>query len=456
MKTFKLLILSLIACLGITSCEEDEFEFIAAPEGTFSLTNTFLAEYVLPAENTTNGNIGAVFAFNEADFGVQTPISYELQASAAGDFSDALTVGSVGANGPKQIEISIGALKNLVAEYGWEAPAEGQVSFRVRAFPGESGSTTQNFSDTVTLNITLLEPVRGGGDGDIMPSNWGVVGSAYNNWGGAGPDGQFYTTSQDGVIVAYVTLIDGEIKFRTDNDWSSGDDLGDANDDGILDRDPDNNIAVTAGDYKITFNTNTNEYSIVPFSWGVVGSGYNDWGGAGPDAKFYYDYTTDSFKVSVNLIDGEIKFRTNNDWSSGDDLGDAGNDGFLDRDADNNIPVTAGSYLITINLNDNSYSIVERDVWGVVGSAFNNWGETPDFSLTEVQENVLVGDVVTLMTGELKFRTNNDWSSGDDLGDANDDGVLDRDPDNNIAVEAGVYRVRVNLDDNSYALYKIQ
>ncbi|NNL16323.1 MAG: SusF/SusE family outer membrane protein, partial [Flavobacteriaceae bacterium] len=205
-------------------------------------------------------------------------------------------------------------------------------------------------------------------------------------------------------------------------------------------------------------------YTIEEWSWGVVGSGYNNWGDPNfpPDAKFYYDYTTDTFKVGVQLIDGEIKFRTNNDWSSGDDLGAAGTEGFLESPG-SNIPVTAGHYLITVNFNTNEYSIVETDVWGVVGSGYNNWGNpdpvtdivTPDFALTEIQENVLVGDVVTLIDGEVKFRTNNDWGSGDDLGAAATEGFLEN-PGSNIAVDAGLYRVRVDLNDNSYQLNKVQ
>ena len=107
------------------------------------------------------------------------------------------------------------------------------------------------------------------------------------------------------------------------------------------------NIVVTAGSYKITINTNDNTYTIEAFSWGIVGSGYNDWGNAGPDAKFFYDYTTDTFKVSVKLVDGEIKFRLNNDW--GNNLGDTGDDGTLEANGDN-LVVTAGFYDLTSRL----------------------------------------------------------------------------------------------------------
>lgn len=446
MKNLKILLLSIFAIIGINSCQdEDDLVFTAAPDAEFTFVNTFLDDYVLNANAT--GNLAERFVYNPANFNTPSPVNYVLENSILGDFSDATTVG--GQTTSNEIAVTVGQLLDLAQMAGIGEDESGALNFRVKAFLGDEVTATEfSYTPEQTINVTIPSQSTGSG---IEPSTWGVVGSGYNNWGGGGPDGQFYTTSQSGVIVSYVTLITGEIKFRENNTW--GGDLGDANGDGVLDADPDNNIAVTAGNYKITIDTNTNNYTIEEFSWGIVGSGYNDWGGAGPDAKFYYDYTTDSFKVGVRLIDGEIKVRQNNSW--GGDLGDANGDGVLDADPDNNIAVTAGHYLMTINLNDNSYTLESSDtVWGLVGSGYNDWGGAgPDFALTEIQPNIFVGDIAPLIDGEIKFRKNNDW--GGDLGDANNDGVLDADPDNNISVTAGSYRVRVDFSDNSYQLNKI-
>lgn len=446
MKNLKILLLSIFAIIGINSCQdEDDLVFTAAPDAEFTFVNTFLDDYVLNANAT--GNLAERFVYNPANFNTPSPVNYVLENSILGDFSDATSVG--GQTTSNEIAVTVGQLLDLAQTAGIGEDESGALNFRVKAFLGDEVTATEfSYTPEQTINVTIPSQSTGSG---IEPSTWGVVGSGYNNWGGGGPDGQFYTTSQSGVIVSYVTLITGEIKFRENNTW--GGDLGDANGDGVLDADPDNNIAVTAGNYKITIDTNTNNYTIEEFSWGIVGSGYNDWGGAGPDAKFYYDYTTDSFKVGVRLIDGEIKVRQNNSW--GGDLGDANGDGVLDADPDNNIAVTAGHYLMTINLNDNSYTLESSDtVWGLVGSGYNDWGGAgPDFALTEIQPNIFVGDIAPLIDGEIKFRKNNDW--GGDLGDANNDGVLDADPDNNISVTAGSYRVRVDFSDNSYQLNKI-
>lgn len=351
MKNLKILLLTFFAIIGFNSCQDDDdLVFTAAPEAEFTYVNTFLDDYIL--NTNASSNIVERFVYNAANFNTPSPVNYVLENSILGDFTDATVVG--GQTTSNEIAVTVGQMMELAQTAGIGVDESGALSFRVKAFLGDLVTATEfSYTPTQLINVTIPSQSTGSG---IEPSTWGVVGSGYNNWGGAGPDGQFYTTSQAGVIVSYVTLVDGEIKFRENNTWSG--DLGDATGDGVLDADPDNNIAVTAGNYKITIDTNTNNYTIEEFSWGIVGSGYNDWGNGGPD-----------------------------------------------------------------------------------------------FALTEIQPNIFVGDVATLVEGEIKFRKNNNW--GGDLGDANGDNILDADPENNISVTAGGYRVRIDFSDNSYQLNKI-
>lgn len=420
----------------IDSYPENE-PIIESPDNSFS---------VILSEDTPDSN-AVTITWSDPDFSVENPtvINYILEGSLLGNSFESISV--LGETEERSFDLTHSALNDFAISNEIEPENEGAVTMRIKSVLETTNGEIERISEPVTISVTPYESA-------IQPSEWGVVGSGYNNWGNDGPDGQFYTTEQPGVIVAYVTLIDGEIKFRTNNDWSSGDDLGDDGTGNTLEN-PGNNISVTAGNYRITIDLNDNSYNIEEWSWGIVGSGYNDWGNAGPDAKLYYDWTTDTFKASVRLLDGEIKFRTNNDWSSGDDLGDDGSGSSLVSPG-NNIAVTAGHYLVTVDFNTLNYSIVPQDVWGIVGSGFNDWGNAgDDFALTEIQPGVLYGDIVTLVDGEIKFRTNNDWSSGDDLGD-DGSGTMLANPGNNIAVSAGLYRVRVNLVDNSYDLNKIQ
>lgn len=441
MKNLKIFSLFILALVGLNSCQtDDDVIFVAQEPDGFVLTNALLPEYILTA--TTGSNIGERFTWSSADFGVPTNISYDLQRSVTGDFTDAVLIGSTTGN---EIAMTIGQMMAAATAAGLSADSQntGSFSIRVRAYAGDgASSTTEVFTDAKIIPV-VIQAAQTGGSG-ITESTWGVVGDGYNDWGNAGPDAKFYTTSTPNVIVSYASLLTGEIKFRENNDW--GNDLGDNDADGTLES-GGANIAVTEGDYKITLNLDDNTYTIEEFSWGVVGDGYNNWGEDGPDAKFYYDYTTDTFKVGVKLINGEIKFRTNNVW--GNDLG--GTDGSLGGD---NIPVTAGHYAITLNFNDNTYTIEEADIWGMVGSGYNDWGNAgPDFALTEVQPKIWVGEVATFVDGDVKFRLNNAWDT--DFGDDGADGTLEA-GGADIAVQAGLYRIRMDLNDNTYQLNKVR
>lgn len=179
----KISILFISLAASLVSCDDDYAVFTAAPKGDFDFTNTFLSEYALPAENITDNNIGAVFAFNSADFGVPTNVTYRLESSILGDFTDAVVVPTL-SNTNNQIEVSIGTLKSLASDYGFTAPGSGMLNFRVKAYPGDGNSSTLMYSPIVSLNVTLLEAISGGSGVEV--SEWGVVGSGYNNWGAFG------------------------------------------------------------------------------------------------------------------------------------------------------------------------------------------------------------------------------------------------------------------------------
>lgn len=295
------------------------------------------------------------------------------------------------------------------------------------------GARESLWSDVINVNATAYS------DFLDLSTSWGVVGSGYNNWGQF-PDAPFFSTSTANVIVAYVTLKDGEIKFRENNDW--GNNLGDNGADGTLEKDGAN-IAVTAGIYKITFNTATNAYTIVPFTWGIVGSAYNDWG-ATPDFPFTYDDATDQWRAIVKLKDGEFKIRKNNDW--GVNYGDNGADGSLEAGGAN-LAVTAGKYQITFNEKDLTIEVKSiPHIWGLVGSAYNNWGATPDaqFHRDWRNDDVWILKNVTLQAGEFKFRDGNDWTTN--YGDNGADGTLEA-GGANITATAGVYTITLDFSD---------
>lgn len=182
-------------------------------------------------------------------------------------------------------------------------------------------------------------------------------------------------------------------------------------------------------------------------TWGIVGSAANDWG-ATPDLPMFTTDTEGVFVAYVNLTDGEWKFRENNDWANNLGSGSAADDV---SSGGGNFATTAGSFKITLDLNNNKYT---KEVFslGIVGSAYNNWGATPDFKLEYDQYSDVFRGIVTLIDGEMKFRMNNDW--GTNYGDDGADGTLES-GSSNIIVSAGIYIATVDLNNLEYTLEPI-
>ena len=180
---------------------------------------------------------------------------------------------------------------------------------------------------------------------------------------------------------------------------------------------------------------------------GVVGSATpGGWGNADiPDLPFYTTSTADVYVAYVNLGNGEIKFRKDNSWN--ENYGDNGADGTLENGGDN-IAVSEGSYKITVNMANLTYTI-EPFTYGLVGSATTNGWDGPDMMLTY---NSFADDwrtVVTLLEGEIKFRKDNSWT--ENYGDSGADGTLEN-GGNNIAVSAGHYLIIFNPTTLTYSI----
>lgn len=415
----------------LSSCEKEEIRAVlnsgAKPVVSVSSQSLQLNKESADANALT-------LSWAEPEFGFNAGTQYRVLIDKSGNnFADA-QVFTTGTETSKSWTHK--QLNNLLISMGIEPDTEGAIDVAVESLLSDKVSQRSDVA-----NLTAMPYL----DKLDLSSPWGVVGSgAVNGWDG--PDMPFYKTGDAGVYVAYVMLTDGEIKIRENNDWAVN--YGDNGADGTLERDGAN-IVVEAGTYAITFNENDLTYTIEPLSWGIVGSGApNGWDG--PDLEFIYDPSSDQWRAIATLADGEIKIRKNNDW--GVNYGDDGADGTLDRDGAN-IAVTAGTYLVTLNLNDLTVVIEEIDIPGIVGSAAPNGWDGPDVSLMPdfSREGVWVAYGVELGDGEIKFRMNSDW--GVNYGDDGADGSLERDAAN-IAVTAGVYDIELDLASLTYVLTK--
>ena len=412
----------------IYSCDDVERVYYNdAAETVLSLSDDNL---VLNEENAANEIL--TLTWTEPDFGFSAAALYSVQIDVqGGDFSNPQII-SVGGAFDKTFTVE--ELNAKLLSLSMLPNEEGVASFRIKATLSEY---QEIYSNTVNITVTPYSSLLD------LSTSLGVVGSATpGGWGNENIlDLPFYSTATTNVYVAYVTLRNGEIKFRNNNDWSEN--WGDDGADGTLDS-YGANIAVSAGTYKIEVNFSSMTYTMEEYSWGIVGSATtNGWGG--PDMMFRYNSFQDDWRAVVTLGDGEVKFRFNNDW--GVNYGDDGADGTMEANGAN-IAVSAGHYLVTMNLNTQSYTMEEMDVWGLVGSATaNGWDGPndkfmPDFGINEGYYYIS-GAVLT--DGEIKVRQNDAW--GVNYGDDGNDGTLELNGAN-IPVSAGTYNITLNLAAN--------
>ena len=247
-----------------------------------------------------------------------------------------------------------------------------------------------------------------------------------------------------------LTLVDGTIKFRADDGW----DLNWGGADGVLASGGDN-IAVTAGNYRIYVNLNdpanptyelnkgmygkdepvggTTEPEPEPtpvVGWGLVGE-YNGWG-AEPDVMLASDGTYLAAKGVA--LSGQVKFRKDGGWDT--NFGAPGDIEPVEITVNTELALAAGGKNFTIAegtydvyldeanakawfINDGSYPggavAPEASEWGVVGDV-NGWN-APDITMYKTAtEGLFVAYNVAMPAGGFKIRANGEWNDAANYG----------------------------------------
>ena len=367
---FSKLLLFTFLIVNISSCEkEDYLIFTAINQKEVKFQNEFQDVYKISQQ--TSNNISERLVWNAPDFDAPTTVTYVVDISTNSDFS---TIDmSSGDTSNNHLGLKVSSMLEFAETLGLDDDPSttfsdgspnntGMVYARVTAYAGTSSSganQSSTVSKTASMNIEVLENV--GACTDAALSNWGLVGSAVNGWGGtnrgfaAGNDVPFLSNGQDGMFRAVTTLYDGEFKIREDNAW--GLNYGDNGADGTLEQNGAN-ITISAGHYIIDFDAVNFTITITPAGtvWGVVGSAtLNGWGAA-EDVKLMPDPCNDGVYIvkDVVLTDGEIKFRQDDAW--GVNVGDNGADGTYEANGAN-IAVTAGTYDMTLDTVNGTYTL---------------------------------------------------------------------------------------------------
>ena len=376
MKNIKILALMTIIMFGLNSCEDDlSLTYIAQPKGDLVFSNSFLSEYILiPAASS---NIGERFTWDDADFETPTNITYELQRSITGDFTDMAVVGTTSEN---ELAVTIGKLLDYAEDAGLDNDPdtttssgdpnnEGFISFRLRAHAGTS-SNVELVSEAQIVKLVL--PENTGGEPEPYIVDLFLVGSATApGWSENNNNPPIIRHPDEMETHSYKAYFAaGEFKLleilgQWQPQWGAGAGAGEAALNDGTGSDPASFVIDAAGYYDFIINVGEMTYTLAAYdasgatdrtTIGIIGDATP--GGWDSDT----DMTQSTFDShiwyinGVSLNDGEMKFRAENDWATnwGNNTADSG---FGTQDGPN-IPIEAGTYDIWLNDLDGGYILI--------------------------------------------------------------------------------------------------
>jgi hypothetical protein len=246
----------------------------------------------------------------------------------------------------------------------------------------------------------------------------------------------------------------GAAKFRQDDAWTINWGSTDFPE-GIGTQDGPDIPIPAAGEWTITFNSLTGAYKFVYTSnVGIIGSATP--GGWDDDTNMYHDpLDSNKFFLTLNLVQGEAKFRANDAWDINWGAPDFPTGIGVLNGA--NIPIAdAGKYLVNFDTSTGAYSfeeVIEFATIGLIGSATPGGWDTETDLLKDSGDPNLWKANITLVDGEAKFRANDAWDInwGDTLFPSGI-GILNGP---NIPVTAGTYQVSFNTETLEYSFLPI-
>lgn len=359
-KKYILALLSLLLIFG--ACKEDS-KFIYDPSNVNpGQLEDIKASYTLDA--TKASDVAQVFNWGAFDMGYSATVTYALEMDlASNDFANAVEL----ANGNiLSASITVAQLNSAMIKlqqvYGFADNTGQKVEFRVSG--SISPSVDPFYTNVVSTTITPYPA-------DVEYPKVYVIGD-FNGWNHA--NDQFLWAFNGGNNyegwVGFGGKAQNGFKLTGIPGWDSDSgNWGAASSDGqtaegssmtLINGDASQNItAYSKNFYKFSYNTSTLTLNVVFSlnSLSIVGDATGDpnWN---TDLPFDFDTQTQQFVTIVTLQDGNIKFRGDNTWGAVNIGLPADADSFvptgtlINGNDSKNIPVAAGTYKITLDLNN--------------------------------------------------------------------------------------------------------
>lgn len=335
----KILIILLAFGLTLPSClyKNEEGDPVI---GTYKapVLNDVAGNYTL--KEAEANNVFKEFKWSEADYGFPSATGYSLQIDFAGkNFANAVEL----INTTKTTaSITVGQLNQKLLAMGAKTNTPSAIEVRVVAKVSDFAQVLPSNVPVMNIlpyRVIIIYPTL------FLPGNYQAASGYEGDWS---PDKaqQLYSYKQNNKYEGYVNMEGSGIKFKFTDEPNWDINWGDDGNNGTLERNGADIPVASAGYYRIKADITALNYSYLKTIWGVIGNATP--GGWDNDTNMTYDKATRTWKATLNLTVGEIKFRANDAWDL--NYGDNDTDGSLEENG-KNIPVTAaGSYTVTLKL----------------------------------------------------------------------------------------------------------
>ncbi len=341
--------LSIALVASLISCEDEQDLLFLTPEGSFEILTPSSGDEVELSPSTPL-NPGLTLSWEDANYGTTpTEITYEVEIDKTGDNFDTPLVLTSTTN--TFVTINSAALNTAVLTIGLTPFSQGSIDVRIKSSVGSEGSEIL-YSNVINYLVTPFST--------DLPKLY-VIGNFLSN-SGYGADwspaatlpslasSAFGETDYEGYVM--MNVASPEFKLIPTNTSFDGDYGDDGNFAGTLAQTGEENIQLSAaGYYRIRANTSTLTYTVAPVSWGIIGAATPT--GWDSDTDLTYNPTTKKLEIaSIYLNPGPFKFRGNNAWNNGFDLGTVNADGYLVDGGDLTFSGPAGNYKVILDLSN--------------------------------------------------------------------------------------------------------
>lgn len=335
-KTLYILFIGLFGLL--LSCEKDGTKVVMLDNPVVP-TIVAMPDLTLERNNATD-----ILEFTGTPVEVGFPVSakYFLEVDAAdNNFADPITI--LSDITPASFKISVSDLNGILLKK-FPGDAVSSADFRIRAaLVVDAGTGAPSFeysSTTTTADVTLY------GLPKLVLLDSGI-------------DQYIESALGNGEYTGYVKLELG-IPFTLKNPDT---DIVYGGSNGTLIVDGDSFNPISTGWHKLSADLNNLTYELLDYRVGIVGDATPS-GWSAPDQRMDYNPATGLWSITLDLVPGAFKFRLNDDWNNGLNLGlgDADHpeytlDNLWNNGSSKDIPIaSAGNYTIKLSIGTSKYS----------------------------------------------------------------------------------------------------